>query len=105
MEVARYVKVEPRVLRRHAPAYCREISARHREAVIKTAGARGISVSNTIEAVIRNKIAHGEFLSAKAIAQALPKPGVLRGEKARAVVKRFLGISQTESTNVGLRPS
>ena len=90
MEVARHVNVEPRVLRRHEPAFCREISARHREAVIKCAEARSISVSNTIEAVVRKKISRGELLSVKAIAQSLPKPGVIRGEKARAVVKRIL---------------
>ena len=90
MEVARYVNVEPRVLRRHEPTFCRKISARHLEAVKKAAGARSVLTSSTIEEVVRDKIAHGELLSAKTIAQALPKPGVLRGEKARAVVKRIL---------------
>jgi DNA-binding XRE family transcriptional regulator len=85
-EVARQIKFSARVIRKHFPDLCRNISQAHRESLRSRVAMRQKTLRSTLKkAVVR---AHCDYAhpSLKEIGTYLPKPGVLRSAEARKML-------------------
>ncbi|MCC6415622.1 MAG: TniQ family protein [Opitutaceae bacterium] len=88
-EVAQYVGFSPRVIRKHFPELCREISQVHIASCRVKVAARQQALRLTLkEAYLRAK-QDSPRPTRKQVSDHMPKPGVMRSAKARAILQQL----------------